>query len=112
MTGSVAEGLTKSTIDRTTPASAPLILSDAELGGFACKIHPTGKRSFVVQYRRPGSRHLYQITLGPYGALTVAAARSEARRVLAEVRLGRDPFERLRGPQGSHALTVKELVSR
>jgi hypothetical protein len=110
MTGRVLQMLTKSTIDRAAPGSAPFVLWDNELGGFGCKVHPTGKRSFVVQYRRPGSRRLYQFTLGAYGVLTVTEARSAARRLLAAVRLGGDPMAERRAALS--ALTVTELVKQ
>ena len=100
--------LTKSTIDRAIPTSAPFVLWDDELGGFGCKVHPTGRRSFVVQFRRLGSRRLYQITLGAYGVLTVTEARREARTLLASVRLGGS----ICGASTSAALTVRELVDR
>jgi integrase len=103
--------LTKTAIDRATPAPTPFVLWDDELGGFGCKIHPTGRRSFVVQYRRPGSRRLYQITLGAYGVLTVTEARSEARKLLANVRLGSDPFAGRRAALPA-AITVIQLVEK
>ena len=83
--------LTKTTIDRAEPRTAPYVLWDDELGGFGCKVFPSGKRSFVVRYRLRGSRKRYQPTLGAYGALTVAQARAQARVMLSAARLGQDP---------------------
>ena len=50
--------------------------------GFGCRVHPTGKRSFVVKYRLPGDRKAIWVTLGSYGVLTVDTARAKARDVL------------------------------
>jgi integrase len=102
--------LTKSQIDRAMPAARPFVVWDDELGGFGCKVHPTGKRSFVVQYRLPGNRRLFQVTLGRYGVLTVAEARHQARKVLAEARLGGDPLGKRRA--ASTGLTVSKLVTQ
>jgi integrase len=110
MTVWMLQMLTKSTIDRAAPSPAPFVLWDDELGGFGCKVHPTGRRSFVVQYRRPGSRRLYQVTLGAYGVLTVTEARNQARKLLAAVRLGGDPLADRKA--STAALTVDELVEQ
>ncbi len=83
--------LTKTDVDRTLPRSAPYVLWDDELGGFGCRVFPSGKRSFVVRYRLPGSRKALLMTLGAYGVLTVAEARGQARETLAKIRLGQDP---------------------
>ena len=83
--------LTKTAIDRAELRAEPYVLWDDELGGFGCKIFPSGKRSFVVRYRLRGSRKRYQPTIGAYGRLTVAEARTQARIMLNSARLGQDP---------------------
>jgi len=75
--------LAKSSIDKAELRAEPYIIWDDELGGFGCKVFPSGKRSFVVRYRLRGSRKRYQPTIGTYGALTVPQARAQARSISA-----------------------------
>lgn len=66
------------------PAKGYAILWDGSLKGFGCRISQAGTRAFVVLVAsgRPA-------TIGRYPALTLADARKEARRLLAERTLGR-----------------------
>lgn len=63
---------------------------DEKVAGFGLRVYPSGKRSFVVQYRtRTGRSRL--MTIGKYGVVTVEQARDRARRELIKVLDGRDP---------------------
>jgi integrase len=105
--------LTKRRIDRARPSDAAHVLWDDELAGFGCRVHPTGKRSFVVSYRLPGDRRMIWVTLGTYGVLTVAEARIKAREVLKDARLGIDPQNGRKERQAeAEALSVGGLVER
>jgi len=109
--------LTKSTIDRAAVHAEPYVIWDDELGGFGCKIFPSGKRSFVVRYRLRGSRKRYQPTLGSYGMLTVAQARAQARTMLTAARFGQDPQAETKARRAIAAaqaatLTVNKLVEQ
>lgn len=66
------------------PAKGYSILWDGSLKGFGCRISQAGTRAFVVLVAsgRPA-------TIGRYPTLTLADARKEARRLLAERTLGR-----------------------
>ncbi len=67
------------------------VLWDDEVRGLGLRVFPTGKKSFVLFYRA-GSRQR-QMTLGPYGVLTLHKARAKARQALAAVAIeGRDPL--------------------
>ena len=54
----------------------------------AVSVFPSGRRSFVINYRLPGGRRTFQMALGPYGVLTLAKARALASTELAKVRMG------------------------
>ncbi len=64
-------------------------LYDSELPGFLVTVFPSGRRTFSVRYNAGTSRRW--VTLGPFGPLTVEAAREAARQVLSEATLGGDP---------------------
>ena len=105
--------LTKSEIDRTKCTGKVLVLWDDELPGFGCRLHPTGRRSFVVKYRLPGDRKVIWATLGHYGVLTVSQARAKARDVLKDARTGIDPqADRKARATASAAVTVDGLVKQ
>lgn len=87
--------LTKRVVDATMPASKPLFVWDSDPVGFGLKVSPSGRRSFVVQYRIGGGRagRSKRYTIGSYGSLTVEQARIEAKRILGLVALGQDPAD-------------------
>jgi integrase len=70
--------------------------------GFGIRVMPSGGKSFALKYK---SDRL--ITIGRWPDLPVEAARAEARRLLAEITLGRDPAQEKREEQGE--LTLKYL---
>ena len=84
--------LTKTIIDQAQPQTAPYIVWDGDLAGFGCRIFPSGKKSFIAQYRMPGNRRAILQTLGRYGLLTVPEARAAARKTLAQAHTGTDPL--------------------
>lgn len=82
--------LTKSAVDAAQPLAQPVELRDTLVPGFLCKVTPTGRKVFMLQYRtNAGERR--KPALGQYGELTVEQARSLAQEWLAEVRKGGDP---------------------
>jgi hypothetical protein len=102
--------LTKTVIDRAAPRTAPFILWCDQLTGFGCKVLPSGKRVFLVTYRRRGSPRKYWDTIGTYGTLSIDAARKAAQQRLAAVQLGTDPRQADQAGAGT-GLTVAGLVT-
>ncbi|MGZ8094992.1 MAG: tyrosine-type recombinase/integrase [Methylosarcina sp.] len=83
------------------------VLWDAELSGFGVRIYPTGKKSFILNYRHNGRMRL--ITIGQYGAITLDQARIEAKKYHVGIIQGTDPLEeRQRARAGD---TVKDLCA-
>ena len=64
---------------------------DTKLPGLGLRINPSGKKTFVTNYRVPGRSRLY--ALGAFGKLTLDQARDEAREIFRAVRRGSDPVE-------------------
>ena len=86
--------LTKRQLDSFTySGSGKDIRWDDQLPGFGVRIYPSGKKSFVVQYRKPGQRSCRFTTLGQYGVLTLDRARKKGRRFLLDVLEGADPLD-------------------
>jgi len=100
--------LTKRAIDSAHPQSADYILFDEQLPGFGLRVLPSGKKSFLIQYRR--NRHTRRLTFGRFGTMTAEQARTKAIELLAAVKAGRDP-----GAEAAHrknAPTLSVLGSR
>jgi len=100
--------LTKRTVEAAEVRSAEYMLWDGELPGFGVRIMPSGRRSYLVQYRT--GRRSRRVTVGPHGVLTPDQARGMAIDALAEVRSGRDPAGEKK--ERRSALTVQELANR
>ncbi len=76
-----------------TPAK-PLVYWDVNIAGLGLSVRPSGARSWIVRYRagaggRTGT--LRQVVIGNPETMTPEQARSAAKDMLANVRLGADP---------------------
>ena len=60
---------------------------DDELQGFGVSVFRSGKKVFFVRYQRGTVRR--RVSFGEYGSMTVAQAREEAQKLLAQVRLAK-----------------------
>lgn len=86
--------ITKRVVDATQAGDRDVFLWDADLAGFGLKVTPTGKKTYVIQYRIPGlGRRGFakRFSLGEHGALTPEEARRSARRELGRVAQGSSP---------------------
>jgi integrase len=81
--------LTKRIVEAAEARDKDYIIFDADLPGFGIRILPSGKRSYLVQYR--AGRSFRRMALGLHGILTAEKARAEAIKVLAAVKEGKDP---------------------
>ncbi|MFZ5477693.1 MAG: tyrosine-type recombinase/integrase [Myxococcota bacterium] len=83
--------ITKRLVDATkAPATGTVKVYDEEIRGFGLVVYNSGKRAFFIEYGPKGARK--RMVLGPYGALTVEAAREMAKAKLGDVVKGADPL--------------------
>ncbi|MXY33015.1 MAG: site-specific integrase [Boseongicola sp. SB0664_bin_43] len=86
--------LRKRTISRRTVASLKAdrdtTFWDRDLPGFGVRVHPSGRKVYVVQARGRGEAAT-RLTLGVHGVLTPEEARRRAALVIARVKAGEDP---------------------
>ena len=104
--------INKRNVDALKPSGHDAYLWDNELRGFGCKVTPSGKKIYLVQYRprnqaEKRSTAPRRLTLGRHGTLTPGKARDLAAKALLEVRAGGDPSRRL---QPSDSPTVAKLM--
>lgn len=85
--------LTKRIVEAAEPAETDQYLWDADVKGFGLKITPTGRKTFLLQYRIAGrSSTTERYTIGLHGSpWTVEKARNEALQLLARVKAGHSP---------------------
>ena len=82
--------LTKRVVEGLELRSNNYIVFDAELPGFGIRVMPSGKRFFLVQYRKHGRTR--RVMLGQFGPLTAEIARRQGQLLLARARSsGPDP---------------------
>jgi hypothetical protein len=68
---------------------ADKVFFDDALPGFGLRVRATGARTWIVQYAI--NKRTRRVTIGSTAIFSLAAARAEARKLLAMVRLGGDP---------------------
>ena len=85
----MGQRLNKRFVDGLAPSDKNYITFDGELRGFGVRVAPSGRKTFIVQYRAGGRTR--RVKLGVYGSVTVDQARTEARKRLGEVAAGENP---------------------
>ena len=100
--------LTKRSIEALGPKATGYFKWDDQLAGFGIRVLPSGRKTFVIQYRV--NNRSRRMNLGRFGVLTPDAARGRALQSLAKVEAGEDPLEQR--IQKEQAATVNELAAR
>lgn len=100
--------LTKRFVDAVEPQSKGHVVWDDEFPGFGLRVYPSGKRSYIVQYRSRGRSRRY--TIGLHGLWTPETARREAKALLGRAAHGGDPAEERE--EERKALTIKQLCEQ
>ena len=87
--------LTERIVRDAKPGTKPVVLWDGQIKGLGCKVFPSGRRSYVLSYRRGGKKRL--ATLARCSEVSLRQARDMARGELSRIRSGAaDPLERRR----------------
>jgi integrase len=93
---------------------------DAIVPSLGARVTDKGHVTFILAARFPGKPNYTRRELGPYGELTLEAARTKARRWLEMIRAGIDPkvdeerrkLEQLRKQENSFSAVADEFVKR
>ncbi len=102
--------LTKANIARITfPAGkAEHIVYDDDLAGFGLRLHPSGRRTWFVQYRLGQKQR--RLKLGTVEQLDPEKARTHAKAALAKVSLGSDPATETEEAKAKATVTLKRTA--
>lgn len=100
--------LTKRKIDAAEVQEKEYFIWDDTLPGFGLRVLPSGRKSYIVQYR--AGRRARRMSLGPNTVLACEQSRGQAITILAAVRKGEDPSAD-RAAQRS-AINMTELAAR
>ena len=86
--------MTKRAVDALEPEDKPWIAWDDKLTGFGVRVHPSGAKAFLVNYRAGnGGRKApnKRVVVGRAGRMTPDQARRRAQELLGRVATGEDP---------------------
>jgi integrase len=79
---------------KPAPAGKRVVVWDAKLANFGCRVTDRGVVSFFVMRRLPGKKQPVRVVLGTYPATSLTAARKKAGDALADLATGIHPRER------------------
>lgn len=103
------EKLTKRSVEQLAVKDKDYIVFDSDLPGFGVRVMPSGKRFFLIQYRRLGRTR--RVMLGQFGPITAERARRDATHMLGNVRGANGDPAALRD-QERQSSSVQELGER
>ncbi|MBL4871941.1 MAG: DUF4102 domain-containing protein, partial [Rhodobacteraceae bacterium] len=75
--------LTKRFVEGLEIKETDYIVFDTDVGGFAVRVFPSGRKSYMIQYRSGGRTR--RLAIGKHGTIATDEARKEALRRLGEV---------------------------
>ncbi len=104
----MAQKLTKAIVVGADPGPKEYFLWDSEVRNFGLRIQPTGRKTFVYQYRF--NRRARRLMIGPADVVPVSLARDLAREAVVKVIRGTDPAEEREAAR--KAITVTQLAER
>ncbi|WP_170326245.1 site-specific integrase [Ruegeria arenilitoris] len=81
--------LTKRAVEGLSIETKEYLVWDRDMRGFGLRVYPSGKKTYLVQYR--AGRRTRRITIGQHGVLTAEEARTQAKQLLGDVARGSDP---------------------
>lgn len=84
------------------PGPKDTILFDKALPGFGLRIHPSGRKVWIVQARIDGRSR--RIVIARHGEMELAEVRRRARDMLARIRAGDNPADDIQREKGTPTL--------
>lgn len=101
--------LTDRAVKSAKPTDKVRDIPDGVVPGLILRVHPTGKKSFALVARYPGSSNPTRRWLGAYGAISLANARAKARQWHELLARGKDPAHEI---ERERAVDLHETIAR
>ena len=76
--------ITKRTVDALVAHDRERVVWDDDIKGFGVRVHPTGRKAYIVKTRYRG--RVIKITIGTHGAVTPSYARVRAAEIITDAR--------------------------
>ena len=102
--------ITKRAIDALTAREREYMLWDRDIKGFGVRVHPSGRKVYVVKYRHHG--RVLKKTIGTCGAIPPAAARAHAAEIITAAKTGKDLVGRDLPAREAATPTMQEFARR
>ena len=91
-------------VDALLAAERERVVWDDDIKGFGVRVHPTGRKVYIVKYRHEGRS--VKVTIGPHGPVTPAAARARAAEIVTLAKTGRDVAGKTPHARGRATMSV------
>lgn len=85
--------LSKKVVEALEPKTKDYVVRDSDVTGFGVRVLPSGKKTYMLQYRAHGRQR--KIAIGKHGGVTVDQARKQAQELLGRIARGEDPAEQI-----------------
>ncbi len=92
MSNGKKQKLTKTLIKALAPKNSAYIVWDTDLFGFGCRIYPSGRKAYIVQYYSDSGEQKRPV-IGVADVLLISEAREKARQILLQLTNGINPFD-------------------
>ena len=102
--------ITKKAAGALTARQREYMLWDDDIKGFGVRVHPSGRKVYLVKYRHYG--RVVKRTIGPHGTISPAAARALAAEIVTAAKTGRDLMGRVLPLQADDAATMHDLAKQ
>ena len=102
--------INKKAVDALAARQREYMLWDDKIKGFGVRVHPSGRKVYLVKYRNRG--RVFKRTIGPHGAVSPAAARVRAAEMITIAKTGRDLMGRVPTLEADGSETVHDLARR
>ena len=94
--------LNKRSVEALALRARDYIVFDEDVHGFGVRVLPSGKKTYMVQYRSGGRTR--RVAIGRHGTLTAEEARRKAKELLGAVAKGDNPAQSLAEHRGAPTL--------
>ena len=106
----VVTRITRKAVDALSARDREYMLWDCDIKGFGVRVHPSGRKVYLVKYRHQG--RVIKKTIGPHDAIPPTAARARAAEIITVAKTGRDLMGRVLPIRKDGTSTMHDLAER